>query len=150
MSPFIFYPLLKATKCPKTILKEHQMGGRQCKNCCHTIQPIIVPILKDLDIIIFPESTITTGMTIRDRSDIVNYTTNVPHPDDHIKPCEDTSGTYQMFFKLISCTAKTRQTYVVVNLIEQSPCLGAKCSNDHLDFYNTNVVFDRDGYVFAR
>lgn len=45
----------------------------------------------------------------------------------------------------LSCEARDQKIYVVVNLIERT---GEDPNN--IDFYNTNIVFDRNGAIIAR
>jgi len=48
----------------------------------------------------------------------------------------------------LSCIAKHYRIYVVVNVPEVAPC--DKSSSDCFVYYNSNVVFDRDGTIVAR
>lgn len=59
----------------------------------------------------------------------------------------------------LSCKAKEKKIYVVVNLSEKQHCskLSQQEANDdrecHVDgwnFFNTDIVFDRNGAVVAR
>ncbi|KAK0164546.1 hypothetical protein PV328_003162 [Microctonus aethiopoides] len=84
----------------------------------------------DVDIIVFPESSLT--MKLRNNSNLRNYnlytSSYIPDPKDNKVPCDDSSS----------------------NVLPEVNCTGDKCpENGHL-LYNTNVVFDRNGAVIAR
>ncbi|XP_045478685.1 vanin-like protein 1 [Harmonia axyridis] len=70
--------------------------------------------------------------------------TFVPKPEDKIIPCSSSRKQYSSFFKLLSCTAQKYRTYLIINLKEKDD------SNGSMEFYNTNVVFNREGEVIAR
>lgn len=59
----------------------------------------------------------------------------------------------------LSCKAKEKKIYVVVNLSEKEYCSRQSqqdanddrpCAFDGFNFFNTDVVFDRQGTVIAR
>uniref|UniRef100_A0A1B0DIU5 Uncharacterized protein n=1 Tax=Phlebotomus papatasi TaxID=29031 RepID=A0A1B0DIU5_PHLPP len=102
---------------------------------------------QDVDIMVFPESTLN----------MLNYPTLVPHPDDEVSPCENEN--YEFFLRNISCAARTHRKYVVINLTEKHPCTQEEqdalndtrpCAENGLSLYNTNVVMDRTGVVVSR
>ncbi|XP_055845560.1 vanin-like protein 2 isoform X2 [Episyrphus balteatus] len=101
----------------------------------------------ETDIIAFPEGTLNS----------VLQSTFVPDPTSNIVPCKQSQ--YAHFLQKLSCQAQISQKYIVVNLIEKENCTketqAAKndprpCSNDGLNIFNTNVVFDRNGTVISR
>nr|XP_013100678.1 unnamed protein product [Stomoxys calcitrans] len=95
---------------------------------------------KDLDIIVFPEFVLNN-------KDMLTY---VPDPQDKIIPCE--VANYDWFLTEISCSARSRKLYVVINIAEKAQCsstVDKKCK-DGITNYNTNVVFDREGRVISR
>ena len=49
---------------------------------------------------------------------------------------------------VLSCFAQSSRIYVVVNVPEVAPCDNS--SSDCFVYYNSNVVFDRDGRIVAR
>ena len=101
---------------------------------------------KDLDIIVFPESTLNNN----------DEATFVPNPEkQQITPCDDNSGEYHTFLQQISCAARRLGIYVVINLTEKEWCSTIpedtrKCATTGLNIFNTNVVFNRNGVVISR
>uniref|UniRef100_A0A7G3AEU8 Putative biotinidase n=1 Tax=Lutzomyia longipalpis TaxID=7200 RepID=A0A7G3AEU8_LUTLO len=102
---------------------------------------------QDVDIMVFPESTLN----------MKNYATFVPHPDDEVAPCED--DRYEFYLRNISCAARMHRKYIVINLTEKHECTAEEqaalndtrpCAEDGLSHYNTNVVFNRNGTVVSR
>ncbi|XP_073828406.1 biotinidase [Musca autumnalis] len=94
---------------------------------------------KNLDILVFPEYVLNN-------MDMLTY---VPDPKDKIAPCE--VANYDWFLTELSCAARSRKLYVVLNLMEKVKCniLDTSCVNG-LKIYNTNVVLDREGRVMSR
>ncbi|XP_023245626.1 vanin-like protein 2 [Copidosoma floridanum] len=102
------------------------------------------------DILVFPESSLSTPTSMDpkiSRSEAASY---VPDPRDNLVPCDD--KTYAYSLRTISCAARDHRMYVVVNHREKVDCLGntTGCPSDNLLIYNTNVAFDRQGRVIAR
>uniref|UniRef100_W8CDA0 Vanin-like protein 1 n=1 Tax=Ceratitis capitata TaxID=7213 RepID=W8CDA0_CERCA len=97
----------------------------------------------NLDILIFPEFVLND----------YTFRTYVPDPALRISPCEVPN--YDWFLTELSCAARSRQLYVVVNLMEKVFCANdttivGRCDASGLNTYNTNVVFDRQGHVISR
>lgn len=99
----------------------------------------------DVDILVFPESTL---------SRMGSY---IPEPETLTIPCYDDK--YDEIVMELSCAAREKETYIVVNLSEISDCTDEsqialndtrRCSSSGLNRYNTNVVFDRTGAVVSR
>ena len=106
---------------------------------------------ENLDIIVFPEMTLN-GM---------ETAVETPEPDDKLSPCINENYTEGNLVKLISCSARTYQRYVVVDIVTKTPCPDIemttngdkrKCTDreDKMSYYNTNVVFDRNGTLISR
>lgn len=57
---------------------------------------------------------------------------------------------YSQTLKRISCAAKENQIYVVINIAEKLPCNRSTCTKYDKVYYNTNIVFDRNGKIIAR
>ncbi|XP_037046246.1 vanin-like protein 1 [Bradysia coprophila] len=100
---------------------------------------------KQLDIIVFPEMTLSTSGSL------------IPNPEDKIVPCGNEA--YDSIIQGISCSAIDSSVYVVVNIHEKSECTkesqatlndNRPCALNGLNIYNTNVVFDRNGTVVSR
>lgn len=101
---------------------------------------------KDLDIIVFPESTLNNN----------EEATFVPNPSlGLVTPCDSTSGEYHELLVQLSCAAKRLATYLVINLTEKEWCATVPedtrpCAASGLNLFNTNVVFNRNGAVISR
>lgn len=96
-----------------------------------------------LDIIVFPEY----GLSQKETASFV------PNPTDEIAPCNNLE--YEPVVRDLSCWARDRQKYLVVNLVEKAFCPDTEndkrpCAPDGLNYFNANVVFDRQGRVIAR
>ncbi|KAF5292284.1 hypothetical protein FQA39_LY03318 [Lamprigera yunnana] len=81
-------------------------------------------------------------------SNLEQYSSFVPDPSKKIIPCEDSKmENYAMVYKQlvnISCEARIHGMYTVFNLLEMAS------NNDELEFYNTNVILDRNGAVIEK
>lgn len=112
-----------------------------------------VKIMEDapanLDIIVFPE------MTLNDMETAVE----TPEPKDKVVVCDKYPK--ENIVSQLSCAAKTFQRYVVVNVVTKALCPDADmvanedprdCKNreDGFSYYNTNIVFDRNGTLISR
>lgn len=104
-----------------------------------------------LDIIVFPEMTLN-GM---------ETAVETPEPRDKVTPCDSANYTDDNLLKLISCSAKTFRRYVVVDIVTKAVCPDEDmvangdprdCMDreDGMSYYNTNVVFDRNGTLISR
>lgn len=99
---------------------------------------------KVTDIIVFPELTLNTF------SDSVF----VPNPSAYVVPCEKNSTRTVLPF--LSCLAAEVRKYLVINLSEIFDCKSIPtedtqpCAPHGYVWYNTDVVFDRNGAVIAR
>lgn len=105
----------------------------------------------NLDIIVFPEMTLNQLETA----------VEIPEIEEKIAPCDNGSYSLANLLKPISCAAKEFQRYVVVNMVTKAKCPDSdmiaqmdprKCSDrdDGFSYYNTNVVFDRNGTLISR
>ncbi|XP_054729671.1 vanin-like protein 1 [Anastrepha obliqua] len=97
----------------------------------------------DLDILVFPEYVLNDH----------HFRTFVPDPALKIAPCEIPN--YDIFLIELSCAARSRKLYLVINLTEKVFCANdttavGRCDPSGLNTYNTNVVFDRQGRVISR
>lgn len=117
--------------------------------------PMYVKYIEDAqkqnaDIIVFPEDGLTT-YHLPERSKLDSWTTVIPAPTNKYTPCSENMTGVSEALKNISCAAKKNKIYVVVNLPEKLPCTGdGDCPKDNIFYYNTNVVFDRNGTIIAR
>nr|XP_017016234.2 vanin-like protein 1 [Drosophila takahashii] len=99
----------------------------------------------DIDIIVFPEHIINSRETA----------TFVPQESQNVTPCYQAD--YELFLIELSCAARSRSLYVVINVVEKELCgsgLGSDalnpCPSTGVRYFNTNVVFDRRGRVISR
>jgi predicted amidohydrolase len=108
-----------------------------------------LPAAANLDIIVFSEFTLNTEETA----------VYVPEPKNRVNPCESKNYGANDLLKILSCAAKKGQTYVVINLTEKANCPDEEmianqderqCRPEGVSYYNTNVVFDRNGTVISR
>ncbi|EFA06536.1 vanin-like protein 1 [Tribolium castaneum] len=104
---------------------------------------IITNVAKDrnLDLIVFPEETL-----------YVHRETAVTIKLDN--PCD--SDTYPQFLRNLSCAARSSHTYLALNLVDKVKCdqsqtnSSKNCKNSGFFYYNTDVVFDRNGTIVNR
>lgn len=105
--------------------------------------------VKNLDIIVFPESTLNN----------IDVPTFVPNPNTRLTSlCSETdnvSSLYEDFLIQLSCAAQKLGVYVVINLTEKELCSAVPednrpCSAAGYNIFNTNVVFDRQGVIVSR
>jgi len=94
------------------------------------------------DIIVFPEIGLVSYQSG------TSYATPLPNPDDMVNPCDDTSSNVTEAIRTLSCAARSKNIYVVVNVPEVAPCDNS--SSNCSVYYNCNVVFDRNGTIVAR
>lgn len=92
---------------------------------------------KDVDIIVFPESTLNS---VRDA-------VFVPSEHEDVNLCTTEIEIYSHDLKPIACAALGQKKYVVVNLYTRHSC--SSIANHTPCIFNTNVVFDRTGKVVS-
>ncbi|XP_053685587.1 vanin-like protein 1 [Sabethes cyaneus] len=112
------------------------------KNLAKYIELINSTDADPLDIIVFPEHGL----------DSIGTASFVPSPEERVAPCNNLL--YETTVRDLSCVARLRQKYLVINLLEKALCPQnddtRPCAKDGLYRFNTNVVFDRNGFVIAR
>lgn len=99
----------------------------------------------EVDIIVFPENTLT-----RQDTAVV-----IPKENEFdIDLC--TNLTYNENLRKIACAAKNLRKYVVINITTKRNCSQERAEDSNLDpclnewtLYNTNVVLNRDGVVIS-
>lgn len=107
----------------------------------------------NLDIIVFPEMTLNN----------IETAVEISEPEYKISPCDSLLFPVNNLVKQISCAAKAHQRYVVVNMVTYAPCpdtemlvnkdpriCSEKIGTIDVSYYNTNVVFDRNGTIISR
>lgn len=98
----------------------------------------------EADIIVFPEDGLT-GWDVNE-DDLSEYSTEVPLPAKFISPCNAQHTEYAKFLGDFACAARRNRIYVILNLIERE---FNELTNTTF-YFNTNVVFDRNGVVIAK
>ncbi|GBL95456.1 Vascular non-inflammatory molecule 3 [Araneus ventricosus] len=98
---------------------------------------------------------------MRSRKGLVNTAEYVPDPKlQKFNPCVENAKDRTILYT-VSCFARENNIYIVANLVGSEPCeatcdaaevesCDAKCPDDGVFFYNTNVAFDREGNLIAR
>ncbi|XP_046742424.1 vanin-like protein 1 [Diprion similis] len=104
---------------------------------------------KNVDILVFPELPLTS-LAFPSRRYLLPWTTVLPDPSQYYKPCTNFSIAVIESIRSISCAAKRKRIYVVINVIEQEVCSTAGCPPDGYLLYISNVVFDREGRIISR
>ncbi|XP_022200462.2 vanin-like protein 1 isoform X2 [Nilaparvata lugens] len=94
----------------------------------------------NISIIVFPEVGL---QRIHGPSSDDLYAEPVPDGDENVTPC---SSNDTVVLNTLSCLAKGYNTYLVANLIESH----TPENTSTVDYYNTNVVFNRNGTLIAR
>ncbi|XP_050742110.1 vanin-like protein 1 [Drosophila biarmipes] len=118
---------------------------RQRTNSASVSFQKIIKEVDEVDIIVFPEHLLNSRSTA----------TFVPHESQNITPCYQAD--YELFLIEISCAARSRSLYVVINVVEKELCANGAgsdtfgpCPSTGVRYFNTNVVFDRRGRVISR
>lgn len=104
-----------------------------------------------LDIIVFPESCLNE----------FNTAVEIPDPKKKVIPCDSADYPEGNLLKTLSCAAKAKQRYLVINLTEKTKCPDEQmiinkdprdCAArpDKMSYYNVNVAIDRKGAVVSR
>lgn len=102
-----------------------------------------------LDIIVFPEMTLNNMETA----------VETPEPKDKVAPCD--GYPVDNIIRRVSCAARSSQRYVVINIVTKALCpdedmvanedpRDCKSREDGFSYYNTNIVFDRNGTLISR
>ncbi|GFS94308.1 vascular non-inflammatory molecule 3 [Nephila pilipes] len=114
---------------------------------------------KGADIILFNEYG--TFVYPRSRENFRKFAEHVPDPKKiKFNPCTEHATDRPVLYTM-SCLARKNKIYTVINLADIQPCVGScdadkidscstKCPDDGVHFYNTDVVFDREGNIVAR
>ncbi|GIY66298.1 vascular non-inflammatory molecule 3 [Caerostris extrusa] len=113
---------------------------------------------KGADIILFNEYG---TFQIRSRDRLLRYAEYVPDPrKQKFNPCtENVKDTHVLY--TLSCLARENNIYIFANLIAMESCESTcdvdqidscefNCPEDGVYFFNTDVVFDREGNIVAR
>lgn len=113
---------------------------------------------KGADIIVFNEyGTFVYPFT---RENFMKLAEHVPDPKKKkFNPCTEHAIDRPVLYT-VSCLARENKIYTLINLADVQPCeescdadkihCSTKCPEDGVFFYNTDVVFDREGNIIAR
>jgi len=122
--------------------------GNSARSRTSSISQSFQDIIRDVDevdIIVFPEHLLNSQDTA----------TFVPHESQNVTPCYQAD--YELFLIELSCSARSRGFYVVINVVEKELCANGAgsdtfgpCPSTGVRYFNTNVVFDRKGRVISR
>ncbi|KAJ8950745.1 hypothetical protein NQ318_011238 [Aromia moschata] len=103
-------------------------------------------VTQDIDLIVFPESTLTSGGG-------ASSTSEVPVPFTDII-CNSTDTRYHDYLKNLSCAAIEHNTTVVINIVEKENCTlnnaTGFCPSSGIVYYNSDVAFNESGGVSGR
>ncbi|XP_035231265.1 biotinidase-like [Stegodyphus dumicola] len=106
--------------------------------------------MKGADIIVFPEYGILPPLT---RKKLKPYLEVIPDPKEvKINPCNERRE-YQNrpILYTLSCMAQQNEVAIVANLGAIQTCGGEdRCPEDGSFYFNTNVVFDKNGTLLVR
>ncbi|CAL4109699.1 unnamed protein product, partial [Meganyctiphanes norvegica] len=106
--------------------------------------------MQNVDILVFPEYGLTGTSVPISTEHLLPFSLIVPDPKQAGVPCDYPPGQlYSQALSMLSCTAADLSLYLVVDVTEQVDCSSAGCPDGYY-FYNTQVVFDRQGAVVAR
>ncbi|XP_026755190.2 uncharacterized protein LOC113515229 [Galleria mellonella] len=99
---------------------------------------------QNADIVVFPEMTLTRGSysTVPIKDTLLEYPIPALNPE-----------LYDEFLVQISNASRVNSVYVVINVQERMDCRTVTeelCPEAKVYFFNTNVVFNRDGAVIDR
>lgn len=115
--------------------------------------------MQGADIILFNEFGLFDYKA--DRAVLRTFMEHVPDPrKEKFNPCIN-KGDNLVILPTLSCMARKHKMYVVANMGDIQPCEGfcesteiknckAKCPEDGVLMYNTDVAFDREGNLIAR
>ncbi|CAG0880439.1 unnamed protein product [Darwinula stevensoni] len=100
------------------------------------------------DLMVFPEYGITSLGLPMEQDKALPFMQDLAAADD--LPCLQHNSSWVI--RRLSCTARENRLYLVANVAEKESCNGERqsCPADSPYFYNTNVVFDRDGRLITR
>ncbi|KAK7076753.1 hypothetical protein SK128_000972, partial [Halocaridina rubra] len=118
-----------------------------------------------VDILVAPEYSIQSmDMQVLNSTLLFSLMQYVPDPVLNFIPCNDPTDPLNVeAVRTLSCAALENEMYIVADLAEVSPCsptsrnpfnnaldISEECPPSGQFYYNTQVVFDRDGVLIAR
>ncbi|CAH2093814.1 unnamed protein product [Euphydryas editha] len=124
---------------------EYQVSANSAVNLENYVRLIQDAGEQGADIVVFPEMTLTRGnsVTIPMNSTVREFPVPALHPE-----------LYDEVLVSISAAARQNEIYVVINIQEIVNCItnpnDEYCPQLNLYYFNTNVVFDRNGTIIDR
>jgi len=112
---------------------------------------ILSQVQQKIDIVVFPESTLTQHAVVKSLEDVTPYAVEIQDEPDGTSLCNPEVTSTFLYY--LACATRNFNNYLVINLIERARCKANKktnCSADGWNFYNTDVVFDRSRAVVAK
>ena len=107
---------------------------------------------QDVDLIVFPESGLMTG--IRNRQMALQYSIQMPNKLTGL--CENIEDIYDLsvsILKRLSCLAMKYEIFIVAQMLDKQPCnknQTTECRDDGYYIFNTAIMFDRTGQLIAK
>lgn len=106
-------------------------------------------------VIVFPEFGLTPVASADERSDLYPFVEIVPDviADSPTIPCGDPSFSDRPILQRMSCSSRSNNILVLVNMIDNqacSPSNDSKCPTDNHYQFNTDVLFDENGAIVAK
>lgn len=102
-------------------------------------------------VVVFPEFGLTPVIA-RDRDDLYPFLEVIPN--ERISPCENRQDFLDRPRLLrMSCAAQENKILVLINIIDKQVCSiqnDPNCPEDGHYQFNTDVLFDEDGYIVAK
>lgn len=114
------------------------------KNAEHYVELMRKAADQSADIIVFPECGLA------EYKSSTRYSSTIPDPEDNANPCDDPSLEVHEAVRILSCAARKYEIYVVVNIPEKKISYEKSSQNKSTLYYNSNVIFNRQGQIVAR
>nr|XP_027197066.1 pantetheinase-like [Dermatophagoides pteronyssinus] len=130
---------------------ENDVGKNIDENFKIFINATILAKQHDVDLIVFPESGLMTG--IRNRQMALQYSIQMPNKLTGL--CENIEDIYDLsvsILKRLSCLAMKYEIFIVAQMLDKQPCYKNETTEcrDGYYIFNTAIMFDRTGQLIAK